>query len=91
LSTTVSENIVSTKLNNGIGNYLYHICYYFISAVLIGSGLAKIIDPSGMLNTLDTAFNFLSEDIIVITATTIPIAELGIGVMLLLKIKLSKL
>jgi len=87
LSTTVSENIVSTKLNNGIGNYLYHICYYFISAVLIGSGLAKIIDPSGMLNTLDTAFNFLSEDIIVITATTIPIAELGIGVMLLLKIK----
>ncbi len=87
MSTTVSENIVSTNLNNGIGNYVYQICYYFISAVLIGSGLAKIIDPSGMLNTLNTALNILSEDIIVITATIIPIAELGIGAMLLLKIK----
>ena len=87
MSTTVPENIVSTELNNGIGNYLYHICYYFISAVLVGSGLAKIIDPAGMLNTLDAAFNFLSEDIIIVTATIIPIAELGIGAMLLLKIK----
>lgn len=87
MSTIVPENIVSTKLNNGIGYYLYKICYYFISVVLIGSGLAKIIDPAGMLNILDAAFNFLSEDIIIITATIIPIAELGIGVMLLLKIK----
>jgi hypothetical protein len=55
--------------------------------VLLVSGLAKIIDPSGMLNILQSAFPFFNQDIIILTATLVPAIEIVLGLMLLLNSK----
>jgi len=67
-----------------------NISYYFICLVLLVSGIAKIIDPSDLLNTLNPTLNFLDENIIVLIAAIISIIEITVGLFLLLKIKVKE-
>jgi len=66
------------------------VSYYFISLVLIVSGISKIIDPAGILNVLKSTFNFLNENIIILIASIVPLFEIASGTFLLLKIKVKE-
>ena len=72
---------------DNIKQKLFESAYYFIVAVLLFSGFSKIIDPENFLKTLNTTLNFLGESIIIFIATALPVIEIAIGLMLLLKIK----
>ena len=64
----------------------YYSGTYIIAAVLLISGISKILDPLPLIETLK-AFTKLSEDILIITATILPVIEIGLGLLLMLKIK----
>jgi hypothetical protein len=64
----------------------YHAGIYLIAAVLLFSGISKIIDPMPLIETLKLVAK-LPEDILIIIATILPILEIGLGILLVLKIK----
>ncbi len=63
--------------------------YYFICTVLLFSGITKIIDPSPMIETMKAAFK-VDENLLVLAATILPIVEIALGLMLVLKIQTKK-
>jgi hypothetical protein len=63
--------------------------YYFLIALLLFSGISKIIDPQPMLETIKAVIN-VSEELQVVAATLLPVLELTIGVMLLLRIRVKE-
>lgn len=62
------------------------IGYYFIIAVLLFSGIAKILDPVPLINTLKLII-IIPENIQRIIATLLPVLEIGLAVLMLTKIK----
>lgn len=62
------------------------VLYYLIAAVLLFSGVTKIIDPAPFVETLKAAFKF-SDDLNILFATLLPIVEIGLGQMMLFRIK----
>lgn len=60
---------------------------YFTAFVLLGSGISKIVNPETFLKVLNITIGFLGENIIVLIATILPVIEIALGLMLLLKNK----
>lgn len=75
-------NLFPTKLG-------YYFFYYSIAIILLFSGFSKIIDPENFLKVLNVTVDFLGENIIVITATALPVIEVALGLMLILKLKVK--
>jgi len=69
---------------------LFALAYYIIAIILLFSGLSKIIDPENFIKVLNVTLGFLGEDIIVLTATALPVIEIALGLMLILKIKVKE-
>jgi len=67
---------------------LYILCTYIIAAVFAVSGIAKLVDSSGLLNTLRQV-PFLSGQLIVWTVTLLPLIEIGLAVALITRWKRS--
>lgn len=65
---------------------LYFVSYYLIVGVLLFSGISKIIDPIPTIETLNAAFKF-SDGINLFIVTVLPIVEIALAIMLLLKYK----
>jgi hypothetical protein len=63
--------------------------YYFICAVLLFSGITKIIDPTPMIETMKAAFK-VNENLLILAATVLPLVEIVLGLMLVLKIQTKK-
>ena len=67
--------------------------YYLIVSVLLFSGVAKIIDPLPLIKTLEAfklfSFTSIENEINLFIATTLPIYEIGLALLLVLKIKLN--
>ncbi|MFA3783936.1 MauE/DoxX family redox-associated membrane protein [Melioribacteraceae bacterium 4301-Me] len=59
--------------------------YYLITIILLFSGVSKVIDINPLIETLKEVK--LPHDLIITIATLPPITEVGLGIMLLLKIK----
>ena len=73
-------------LNGIIGSKILHnIMLYFIAGVLLVSGIAKIADPMPMIETLK-ALTSLGENLIILATTLLPIIEIGLGILLVLRI-----
>ena len=70
----------------GIIKLLYNVFFYMITAVLLISGIAKIIDPLPLINTLKL-ITIIPESLQLIIATLLPIVEIGLAVLMLMKIK----
>jgi hypothetical protein len=68
----------------------YYFFYYSITIILLFSGFSKIIDPENFLKVLNVTLGFLGENIIVLTATALPVIEIALGLMLILKIKVKE-
>ncbi|MFA3784235.1 MauE/DoxX family redox-associated membrane protein [Melioribacteraceae bacterium 4301-Me] len=76
------------KLQSGqfsYSNLIYNSFYYLLASVLIFSGIAKIIDVNPLIEVLQQIK--LPNDLVIVIATILPITEIGLGIMLLLKIK----
>jgi len=72
--------------SGGAKRITYHTGLYFLAAVLLISGISKIIDPIPLIETLK-AFAKLPEDILILIVTILPVIEMGLGILLVLKIK----
>lgn len=70
----------------GWRNIAYHSGLYLIAGVLLLSGISKIIDPMPLIETVKLVFG-LPEEILILTATILPIIEIGFGLLIILKIK----
>lgn len=84
-----STNVMfSEMLNhfNSLKNIAYAIGLYLITGVLLFSGISKIIDPLPLIETLKLVLN-LPENMLIIIATILPIVEISLGVLLVLKIQ----
>lgn len=68
--------------------YLYYTSYYFITAVLLVSGITKIINPQPLLDTLNL-IKFLPEEIRIVMATALLLFELTLAILLVGKIKVK--
>lgn len=82
---TFNQKFFLTKEN--IIPKLFSLAYYFIALVLLFSGFSKIIDPENFLKVLNITLGFLGENIIILIATALPVFEIALGLMLMLKIK----
>ena len=67
-------------------NIAYYAGLYLIAGVLLFSGISKILDPMPLIETLKLVAK-LPEDILIIIATILPILEIGLGILIVLKIK----
>ena len=73
--------------------YSNYIITILLSAVLLFSGINKIIAPIALLENLTTTFKFLPENLFLIIAALLPMIEIALGVFLvfsLYKESLSK-
>lgn len=71
-------------------SFLKYLAYYIIAFILLVSGIIKIISPENFLNTLNTTLNFLSESIIILIAAALPVIEIALGLMLVLRTKVKE-
>ena len=69
-----------------VKNILYYAGFYLIAGVLLFSGISKIIDPIPLIETLKLVAK-LPEDIFIIIATVLPIIEIGLGLLIIMRIK----
>ena len=67
--------------------------HYSVVVVLLFSGITKIIDPLPLIKTLEATkiFSFISfeNEINIFIATILPIIEIGLAFLLILKIRLK--
>ena len=69
-----------------IPNLHYLIGYYFITAVLLFSGITKILDPLPLIETLKL-ITIIPESLQILIATLLPVVEIGLAVLMIMKIK----
>jgi len=69
-----------------IKKYIYIVSFYLIAAVLLFSGVAKIIDPLPLIDILKL-ITFIPESLHVLIATLLPVIEIGLAVLIIMKIK----
>lgn len=88
LSTRNMQN-KSGELAKNSGR-MYSIIYSFISYIIAGvlllSGISKIINPMPLIETLKLVAK-LPEELLIIIATLLPVIEISLGLLLVLKIK----
>ncbi|AFH48388.1 Hypothetical protein IALB_0676 [Ignavibacterium album JCM 16511] len=85
---TSSEKV--PLISRNVKQKFYTVSYYFIAVILLVSGVSKIINPENFIKVLNVTLGFLGENIIVLTATALPVIEIALGLMLMLKIKVKE-
>lgn len=83
-----SIEIMSPK--HSFKSALILLVHYVIAGVLILSGISKIIDPESFLKVLNVTLGFLGENTIVFIASILPVIEVALGFLLILKIKVKE-
>ncbi len=84
----IKESKIESVRDSKMKKILYFVSFYLIAAVLLLSGIAKIIDPIPLLNTLKL-ITFIPESFLVIIATLLPVAEIGLALLMFTKTKLK--
>ncbi|HMN18903.1 MAG TPA: methylamine utilization protein [Ignavibacteriaceae bacterium] len=83
-----SIKIISSK--HSLKSIFILLTHYLIAGVLLFSGVSKIIYPENILNVLNITLNFLGEDILMLIAALLPVIEIALGTMILMKIKVKE-
>jgi len=87
--TTIITNANNIKLKEfGFIKTLYNVSFYIITAALLFPGIAKIIDPLSLISTLKL-ITIIPESLQILIATLSPVVEIGLAVLMLMKIKLK--
>ena len=85
----INTYLRSTKIfDRNLLKKFYTVLYYLIVAVLLFTGVTKVVDPLPLLETLKL-IPIVPEDLVVPVATLLPVLEVGLGLLMLLKIKLN--
>ena len=71
-----------------IGDAIYYLCYYSITVILLFSGISKIVTPEPMFEILE-ALGFGNDSLMLITASLLPVIEIGIASLMILKLRLN--
>lgn len=69
-----------------IQNYIIEIIRIFVALVLLMSGLSKLFSPLDLVEVIKL-FLDIDNSVLILVATSIPIVEIFIGIMLLLRQK----
>jgi uncharacterized membrane protein YphA (DoxX/SURF4 family) len=72
--------------SSNIKSSAYSIGYYLIAVVLLFSGISKILNPIPLIETLKLIAK-VPEEMLIIVAAVLPIVEISLGVLLILKLK----
>ena len=76
-----------SKRSKGSNLRVAYLCgYYGIAGILLFSGIMKMIDPIPAMDTLKAAFS-LPDEINLIALTLLPVVEISLAVLMILKIK----
>jgi hypothetical protein len=70
-------------------NLTYSFFYYLLAIVLLFSGISKIINPAPLMETIKVSLR-VNENLLILAATLLPMIEIALGLMLLLKIQTKK-
>ncbi|MBL1212908.1 MAG: methylamine utilization protein [Ignavibacteriae bacterium] len=84
MNTLVKKNKVLTAEKTKI--LLSGIVYYSLALILLFTGITKIIDPLPLISTLKL-LPIINEQAAIFTATLLPVIEIGLAILMLLKIK----
>ncbi len=91
--TIDSKAVTKKKSGVFVSNVIHYLLFYVIITVLFISGIAKIIDPLTIVKTLEAfklfSFTSLENEINIFIATTLPILEIGLAILLITKTKLK--
>ncbi len=68
-----------------INNFIYSFSFYSIAVILLISGIIKVIDPSPLFETIKL-LPFVPSSFYIVLVTILPIVELGLGLLMLLKV-----
>lgn len=89
-NSTIHQN---GKLKLQSRELIYEVFFYIIVLVLLFSGFAKIIDPLPLMKTLEAlklfSFTTLEGEINFYLAATLPLFEIGLAILLLMKVNLK--
>ncbi len=88
--TTVITNLRMVILRERTSAILWRVLYYFIAMVLLFTGISKVIDPTPMIETMKAVFK-VNENLLIIAATGLPLIEITLGLMLVLKIQTKRM
>ena len=87
----VSKSRKITKAEpNSVLTILSTFVYYLIAVVFVISGISKILNPENFLKVLNITVSFFGENIIILIATLLPVIEIALGMMLVLKIRIKE-
>ncbi len=87
-TAVIKESKIENLRDSKVKKILYFVSFYLIAAVLLLSGIAKIIDPIPLINTLKL-ITFIPESFLVIIATLLPVVEIGLALLMFTKTKLK--
>lgn len=91
ISNSTTHQIGKLKLQPR--ELIYEVFFYLIVLVLLFSGFAKIIDPLPLIKTLEAfklfSFTPFEGEINFYIAATLPLFEIGLAILLIMKVKLK--
>lgn len=73
--------------NGGAKNIAYTIGCYLVALLLMYNGISKVINPWPLIDALKLLAN-LSEAWLIIISAVVPVIEISLAIMIILKIKL---
>ena len=84
----LTKNLLKPKVINKATFFAvaHQIAYYFITAVLLFSGIAKILEPLPLIETLKFII-IIPDSLQILIATLLPVVEIGLAVLMIMKIK----
>ncbi|MEW6653654.1 MAG: MauE/DoxX family redox-associated membrane protein [Bacteroidota bacterium] len=86
MAFTITQIKTVARQSTAIRRILYSVFYYSIAAILLFSGVSKIIDPLPTIETIKAAFKF-SDEINLIVAAILPVTEVTLALMMLFRYK----
>ena len=84
----VKESKIGRLKDSKIQRIIYFVSFYFLAAVLLFSGIAKILDPVPLINTLKLV-TFIPVSLHILIATLLPVIEIGFAFLMISKTKLK--
>jgi len=84
--TVVKDKKIGSLKEIKIKKYIYFVSFYIITAVLLFSGIVKILDPLPLMETLKL-ITIIPASLHIIFATLLPVVEIGLAVLMIMKIK----
>ncbi len=82
------DSLPINKLSINLQKSLYLFSYYFLAVLLLFTGISKIIDSQPLIETIQIT-NLIEDSFIIPLTSLLPVIEISLGIMLILKVKIK--